>query len=500
MGMHREAAGPDRADFLNRIEQVIAQGPFTATWESLGAFSAPDWYRRAKFGVFIHWGPYSVPAFGNEWYPRNMYRQGTPEYKHHVATYGPHKAFGYKDFIPLFRGERFDATEWMRLFAEAGARYVVPVAEHHDGYQMYDSALSEWNAACKGPCRDVLGELREAAEQHGIRLGASSHRIEHWFFMGHGKEFDSDIREPLTPKDLYWPSMPEAGDLQDIASEPEPSRAFMEDWLLRCCELIDRYRPGILYFDWWIQHRAAKPYLKKLAAYYYNRAAEWGIEVAINYKNDAFMFGCAVPDIERGQCADMKPYFWQTDTAVAKNSWCYTEGNEYKTAREILCDLVDIVSRNGTLLLNVGPKADGTIPEQDTAILREIGAWLKVNGEAVYDTGVWRRYGEGPTLVREGHFSDQEVKTFTSQDIRFTCKNDTLYATVLVYPADGEVCIQSLAQMGGESIPLFHGLIRDVRVLGFAECPVWRRDAQGLHLRTEQVVSDKPVVFRIGLD
>ena len=346
----------DRLLKLKEIDRVIAEGRFKDTWDSLSQYRVPEWYRDAKFGIFIHWGVYSVPAFGNEWYPRNMYMKDSPEFRHHVSTYGPHASFGYKDFIPLFRAERFDPGEWAKLFAEAGAKYVVQVAEHHDGFQMYKSELSEWNAAEKGPKRDAVGELREALLPLGFHAGVSSHRLEHWFFMGHGKEFDSDVREPLARGDFYWAAQKEPG-FQDLYGEPAPSQEYLEDWLLRCCELADSYRPEVFYFDWWIQHHAVRPYLKKFAAYYYNRAEEWGREVVINYKHEAFMFGCAVPDVERGQFAETKPYFWQTDTAIARNSWCYTANNEYKSARSILCDLVDIVSKNGTLLLNVGPKA-----------------------------------------------------------------------------------------------------------------------------------------------
>ena len=381
----------DRAAMLREIDRVIEQGPFKETWESLTRCQVPDWYRQAKFGIFIHWGVYSVPAFGSEWYPRNMYIQGTPEYAHHIERYGAHRDFGYKDFIPLFRAEKYDAEDWAALFEEAGARYVIPVAEHHDGFQMYASDLSEWNAAEKGPCRDTLAQLKAALDRRGIRMGVSSHRLEHWFFMGYGREFESDIHEPLACGDLYWPAMPEA-DLHDIHSKPEPSREFMEDWLLRCCELADKFRPRVFYFDWWIQHSALRPYLRRFAAYYYNRALEWGQEVVITYKHEAFMFGSAVPDVERGQFADMKPYFWQTDTAIARNSWCYTEGNDYKSAAGIVRDLIDIVSKNGTMLLNVGPKADGTIGEEDRKVLTEIGAWLKVNGEAIYGTRICAPY------------------------------------------------------------------------------------------------------------
>lgn len=307
--------------YLKTIDDVIAQGPYEATWESLSAYETPKWYRNAKFGIFIHWGVYSVPAFGNEWYPRNMYIQGSPEYEHHIKTYGSQGEFGYKDFIPMFKAEKFNADEWMDLFKEAGARYVVPVAEHHDGFQMYRSEISHWNAFEMGPQRDVLGELEESCRKKGMEIGASSHRVEHWFFMSPGKKFDSDIKEPMERGDFYWPAMPEQDPShQDIFSKPEPTKEYLQDWLVRTCEIIDRYRPRVLYFDWWIHHSGCKPYLKKLAAYYYNRAAQWGMEVVINYKHDAFQFGTAVPDVERGQFADVKPYFWQTDTAVALNS------------------------------------------------------------------------------------------------------------------------------------------------------------------------------------
>lgn len=489
----------DREQYLKEIDAVIARGPFHADWDSLSGYKVPEWYRRAKFGIFIHWGIYSVPAFGNEWYSRNMYIQGSREFEHHVNTYGKHEDFGYKDFIPMFKAEKFDSEEWATLFEEAGAKYVIPVAEHHDGFQMYRSELSHWNAYEMGPQRDVLGELKEAFSKRGLETGASSHRIEHWFFMGHGKEFASDIKEPLKLGDFYWPAMPEA-DHHDLDSTPTPTKEFLEDWLLRTCEIIDKYRPKIVYFDWWIQHHSAKPYLKKLAAYYYNRAEEWGMEVAIDYKHDAFMFGTAVVDIERGQFADIKPFFWQTDTAVARNSWCYTTNQDYKSANEIICSLVDIVSKNGTLLLNVGPKSDGTIPEGDKKILKEIGAWLKINGEAIYDTKVWRMYGEGVTNVEEGQFTDKAAVEYTSEDIRFTVKGSYLYCTVLKYPEDGKVTIKALGENDASKKPLFHGIIKNVSVLGSSEVPVVMRDNKGLHIQTTQVNSEYPVVFKIELD
>lgn len=486
-------------EYLKKIDEVIKNGKYKDTWESLQQYRVPDWYEKAKFGIFIHWGVYSVPAFGSEWYSRNMYIQGSREYEHHIKTYGAHKDFGYKDFIPMFKAERFNAKEWIELFKKAGAQYVMPVAEHHDGFQMYESELSEWNAKNMGPERDVLGEIFDECKKNNLVNCASTHRVEHWFFMGHGKEFDSDIKEPLVRGDFYWPAMKEA-DHFDSNSEPVPTSEYLEDWLCRCCEIVDKYRPKIVYFDWWIHHSSVKPYLRKFAAYYYNRAEEWGEGVVINYKHDAFAFGCAVVDIERGQFADAKPYIWQTDTAVAKNSWCYTEGNNYKTSTQIICDLVDIVSKNGRLLLNIGPKADGTIPEEDRRILLEIGDWLKTNGEAIYGAKLWRKSAEGPTKIQEGQFADSSAKQFTSEDIRFVVNGGCIYAICLNMKAHNSVCIKSLAETQNMHKPDFSGIIKNVEVLGYDKNPEWTRDSEGLKIKTVNIDKDTPVVFKISVE
>ena len=433
----------NKIEWLNHIDQVIAQGPYSASMKSLQEYTVPEWYADGKFGIFIHWGPYCVPAFGNEWYPRLMYQPGTDQFEHHIKTYGPQKEFGYKDFIPMFKAEQFDPDDWAALFHEAGARFVVPVAEHHDGFQMYKSELCRWNAYEMGPHRDICNELAQSVRKEGMVFGASSHRAEHYWFMDGVHKIESDYTPEL--EDFYGPAASAPEDLSSITQNP-PTADHLDDWLVRTCEIVDRFHPQIVWFDWWINNLAFRPYLEKFAAYYYNRAAEWKIEVAINYKYQAYEKGCAVFDVERGQLSDSAQMLWQNDTSVSKNSWGYIEGHDYKKPIDILCDLVDIVSKNGALLLNIGPKADGTIPEEERAILKAVGAWLKVNGEAIYGTRPWRVYGEGPTKIPDGAFTDTNRDAFTGQDIRYTTRGETLYAVLLGHPDKDEVILTQIQE------------------------------------------------------
>lgn len=490
----------DQNEYLKIIEDTISNGKYKDDWQSLSGHKTPDWYYRAKLGIFIHWGIYSVPAYACEWYPRWMYNPGSREYEYHKKNFGDPKDFGYKDFIPMFKGERFNADEWVELFRRAGAGYVMPVCEHHNGFAMYDSDLNRWNAAKMGPCRDVAGEIKKACEAKGLAFCASSHRAEHFFFMNMGRTIDCDVNDE-NYRDFYGPAYlcPELSDvavfhtLEDVFSSAKPTEEWLTDWLVRTCELIDRYKPMILYFDTWIQNAAFKPYLKKMCAYYYNRAEEWGKEVTINYKHEAFPPDVATFDVERGALTDISPVPWQTDTAIGKKSWGYIEDNEFKPARQIICDLIDIVSKNGMLLINIGPKPDGTITGEETAVLNELGDWMDVNGEGIYDTLPWKSFGEGEVNNTAGSFQDNTEKVFTSEDYRFTYKNGFLYAFCMK-PDSEEFLIRSLKIKGERDF-----VTGDVAVLGDYKIVNSERNEKGMSIVLDRKPeSDKPLCFKIS--
>jgi alpha-L-fucosidase len=468
----------ERNAILKEVRRAANEGPYRADWQSLQKYEVPDWYKDAKFGIFIHWGVYSVPAFGSEWYPRNMYRQGSDEFNHHLSTYGPQSKFGYKDFIPMFRAEHFDPAAWARLFKEAGAKYVVPVFEHHDGFAMYDSGLSDWTAAKMGPRRDVHGELAKAVRAEGLHLGASSHRVEHNFFLDGGRQIESDVNDSQFAA-FYGPAHTWMESKQSLLTDwTYVSDAYLDDWLARDAEIVRKYKPELFYFDWWIGQPSVRQHLMDFAAFYYNDAASRGSVGVINYKLDAMEKHSAVLDVERGQLNDIRPLYWQTDTSISNKSWGYIEHDSFKSSQTIIHQLIDIVSKNGNLLVNFGPRSDGTIPDEVQTVLREVGSWLKTNGEAIYGTRPRKIYGEGPTKIVEGAFHDTEAQPFTDRDFRFTTKKDALYACELGWPASGEAVIHSFAetQLDGRKIA-------SVMLLGSKSPIAFDLESDGMHLR-----------------
>ena len=476
-----------RNAILKHVDEGASHGPFQPQWPSLQKYRVPDWYQDAKFGIFIHWGVYSVPAFGNEWYPRNMYVQGSPEFVHHVATFGPQLQFGYKDFIPLFKADKFDPDAWAHLFRDSGAKYVIPVAEHHDGFAMYDSGVSSWTAAKMGPKRDIVGDLARSVRAAGLHFGASSHRAEHYFFMNPGRDFPSDVEDPHNSA-FYGPAHAGVTDKNGHwLAHPDP--AYLNDWLARSSEIVMKYHPEVMWFDWWIGTKEFEPYLQRFAAFYYNDALKRNSSAVINYKQEAFPDGAAVLDIERGQLDASRNLFWQTDTSVSIKSWGYIKNDTFRTPESMIQQLVDIVSKNGCLLLNVGPEPDGTIPEEARQILLSMGHWLNVNGEAIYRTRPWRTYGEGPTQVAGGAFHDTATKPYSSQDIRFTTNADALYAIAMAWPDDGKLTVRSI----GSSVP-----VKRVHLLGSDAEIKWTRGGDGLSLQLPaQKTGEFAYVFKI---
>ncbi|UNK71388.1 alpha-L-fucosidase [Microbacterium sp. H1-D42] len=461
----------DDAAEVREVERIIAQGPFSDTWESLEAYEPPTWYIDAKFGIFVHWGAASVPATMSEWYPRLMYRRGSEEHLLHREHHGSLAEHGYKDFLPRFTMADYDAPQMAALFRQAGARFVVPVAEHHDGFTMYDEPRTRWRAPLVGPRRDAFGELAQATRELGMIAGASSHRAENWWFFNGGRVGETDVQEPEW-SDLYGPAARE---------EVSPDEDFLQDWLLRTVHIIDRYRPQMLWFDFYIEAPGFEPYLRKVAAYYYNRAAEWGRGVVLFYKNEAFRPGTAVFDVERGASAGIRPEIWQNETAVSRNAWGHIDTHDYKTQREIVSELVDVISKNGCLLLNVGPKADGTLPSEEAELLRGVGRWLDVNGEGVYGTRPWRVFGEGPTASRAGAMIDAAPFELAHGDFRFTWRTnaDVDYLYVLAVTAESrDVVVRSLAS----ELNLLEGEVESVVLLGDLEPLVWRRDGDALRV------------------
>ncbi|MGB8010444.1 MAG: alpha-L-fucosidase [Terriglobales bacterium] len=489
-----------RAAVLENVDRINNEGPFRPDWESLQNYKVPEWYMDAKFGIFIHWGVYSVPAFGNEWYPRSMYVEGSEEYKHHLATYGAQDKFGYKDFIPLFKAEKFDPDAWAHLFKESGAKYVVPVFEHHDGFAMYDSGLSDWTAARMGPRRDLMGDLAQSVRAEGMRLGASSHRVEHNFFLGVGRTIRSDVNDPKYAA-FYGPAhtwmenkngTPLANDFTFV------SKAWTDDWLARSAEIVQKYHPEIMYFDWWIGQPSVRDNLARFVAFYYNATMKSGGPVGvINYKDYAMQERSGVLDVERGQLAAIRPLYWQTDTSISNKSWGYIENDTFKSPEFVIHQLVDVVSKNGNLLLNIGPRSDGTVPEAAQNVLREVGAWLKVNGDAIYGTRPWKVYGEGPTKVAEGAFHDTDTLPYTAEDFRFTKKEHVLYAIELGWPSHPEIVIHSLAKGALDA----GYKIRTVVLLGTDSELAFEQLDDGLHIQVPEKSPGKYAYsFRIRLN
>ena len=403
------------------------------TWESLDGRSTANWFRDSKFGVYFHWGPYSVPAYGSEWYPRHMYEEGTDEYEHHREEYGDQSEFGYHEFIPEFDGENFDADRWADLCAEAGADFVGVTAIHHDGFALWESDLTEWNAANMGPERDIVGELADAVRDRDMKFVAAFHHAWNWWYYPRSGEYHTTDPEFAG---LYGPPHEDGED---------PPESYYADWRDKTIEVIDRYQPDLLWFDFgwglsqFVEH---DEYRREVVSHYYDRADDWEKEVGIAHKRN-LPAGVGILDYERSRREDLAQQPWLTDTSVDRASWGYVDDPDFKDVRTLVTGFVDRVSKNGNTLMNVGPRPDGTIPEEAEALFRGFGDWYSTNKQAITGTRPWWTFGEGPTEVTSDEFEEASALKFTSEDVRFTRSGDSAYAILMDWPEDSVAEIQT---------------------------------------------------------
>jgi len=490
-----------------RTVQVVPE--YNAEWESLARVNEePEWFKDAKLGIYFHWGVYSVPAFGTEWYPRWMHFEDRTEYRHHVDNYGHPSEFGYHDFVPLFKAEHFDAAQWADLFQKAGARFAGPVAEHHDGFSMWDSDITPWNAMDRGPKRDITGELARELRKRDMKLITTFHharnlqrfdtsRYEHISVLN-----DMETATSWASHYPYFEGMPPASDdpeLKYLYGNIEEQQWLEEVWLGKINEVVDKYHPDIIWFDGWLDS-IPEEYRMRMAAYFYNRALARNQEVVIVRKQNDLPLEMSVDDHEKTRMNRIGEKYWMTDETISTGSWSYTEDLKIKSAIEVLHVLIDITSKNGVLLLNISPRADGVIPEDQQKVLLEIGDWLSKYGEAIYETRPWYTYGEGPTKEPESdsHNRDAFLKLrYSSKDFRFTQKEGVIYAIQLGILTQKETIV--LKSFAMDNLP---GKIEisELSVLGSDEKVEWSHGPDGLVIIASLVKpDDRANVYKIVL-
>ena len=522
-------------------EMSIERGKFEPSWQSLSAnYQTPEWFSDAKLGIWAHWGLQCVPEAG-DWYARAMYQQEEGKHREHCQRYGHPSEFGMMDFIPMWKAEKFDPEALVRLYKEVGARYFVCMANHHDNFDNYNSRYQPWNSVNMGPRRDIVGEFEKAARRNGLRFCVSNHSAHawHWFQTAYGYDAEgakAGVRYDawrLTKEDgkgKWWDGydpqqfyggynvvIPDGFTSVDSMAAwhqahdrvwteriPEMNPQFAKTWFLRCKQLIDDYNPDLVYFD--DEHDLPlEHYGLEIAAHMYNRSIRLhgSNEAVINSKrlNEEQQRG-VVMDCERGAFADISPRPWQTCMCIG--SWHYNRDlyhkNRYKTAERVVKTFVDIVSKNGNLLLNIPVRGDGSIDEKERDFLAEFKTWLDVNGEGIFGTRPWKIYGEGVVkTANSDSFRDNEKlqEALSEKDIRFTQKDGTIYAFVLGFPTTKTVTIQALgrksAQMNGQNI-------KEVRLLGCNKKIAWKQTDNALTMTMPKMKSTgKTICFSIQL-
>lgn len=506
----------DAAAFFSPDDLQIADGPFQPNWNSLEQYKTPDWFRNAKFGIWAHWGPQCEPEFG-DWYAREMYMEGNSKYNYHVANYGHPSEFGFKDVINKWKAEAWNPDELLELYKNAGAKYFMALANHHDNFDLYNSKYHKWNSTKIGPKKDLVGGWAKAARKQGLHFGVSVHAAHAWSWYETAQR--SDVKGPkagipydgkltkkdgkgkwwegLNPQELYAQNHPLSKASNDNAvihaqwdwgaGVAVPDKDYCDKFFKRTIDLIDKYDPDVVYFD-----DTVLPLYPisdvglKIAAHLYNKSikTKGSLQAVINGKilNEQ-QRKCMVWDIERGQSNNIEPLPWQTDTCIG--SWHYNkpifDNHRYKSAQTVIHTLIDVVSKNGNLMLSVPVKGNGTIDSDERKIVEEIGRWMKLNSESIYDTRPWTIFGEGPALedaapLSAQGFNEGKGKPMGAEDIRFVAKNDVLYATVMGWPENGKVRIKNL----GSNNQHYKKKISKVELLATNQSLSFEQTADGL--------------------
>ena len=496
-------------------KRPVAEGTFKPSWESLKEYDCPAWFRDAKFGIWAHWGPQSVPEL-TDWYARFMYypqsgtqahgtfndwekSSGLKTYSYHCKNYGHPSEFGYKDLIPLFKAERWDPEALMKLYYKAGARYFMSMGQHHDNFDMWNSKYQSWNSVNMGPKRDIVKGWQQAAKNNHMKFGVSFHGAIAWSWFEPSRGADKDglykgvsYDGNLTKADgkgKWW----EGFDPQDLYCQSHTigvssDEAYKQKFYNRTVDLLDNYRPDLIYFD------GGLPFDElDIAAYYYNKSQQWNNgknQAVINIKGvDNDKKKAVVSDTENGQSELIKKYPWQTDTSL--DGWFFYKGSIPAQTKDIVLQLVDIVSKNGNLMLNITQRSDGSIMDYAVKFLKEMGQWMDINGEAIHGTRPWEIYGEGSTNVINGDQNKIQRLNYNSEDKRFTTKGKNLYVILMGWPGK-EVTIKSLPK--GKQ--LWFGAITEIYMLGTKTSLKWTQNENGLKI---QLPNEQPCEYAFTL-